>query len=59
MKTLIGYLKQPTTWAGIVSIATAFGITVSPELASAIGATGASAAGLLLVVFDENKTDGK
>jgi hypothetical protein len=59
METLIGYLKMPTTWAGIITIVTSFGVTVSPELASAIGATGAATAGLLLVIFNENKSDDK
>ncbi len=31
MKIIIEYLKQESTWRGLIAIATAFGITVSPE----------------------------
>lgn len=55
MAKIFKRLIQPTTLAGIASIMTAFGVTVSPELASAIGAVGASVTGLFLVWFDEDK----
>ena len=57
MDKLFDYLKQPTTWAGITSIIAAFGITISPELATEIASTGAAVAGLLLVIFNENKSE--
>jgi hypothetical protein len=55
MEKLFGYLKQPTTWAGITSIIAAFGVSISPELATEIASAGAAVAGLLLVVFNEDK----
>jgi hypothetical protein len=55
METLFDYLKQPTTWAGITTILTAFGVTISPELTAEIASAGAAVAGLLLVLFNENK----
>lgn len=55
METLIGYLKQPTTWAGITAIVTAFGVNISPELAKEITTFGSALAGLLLVIFNEDK----
>lgn len=55
METLLNYLKQPTTWAGIAAIVTAFGVNLSPELTSEITTVGASIAGLLMVIFNENK----
>jgi hypothetical protein len=47
MKTILEYLKQESTWRGIIAIATAFGITVSPEQAGAITAAGLAAIGLI------------
>lgn len=55
METLINYLKQPTTWAGLVAIATSLGVSISPALSAEIASAGAAVAGLLLVVFNENK----
>lgn len=57
MDTLFNYLRQPTTWAGVTSIIAAFGVTISPELAAEIATAGAALAGLLLVIFNENKDD--
>ena len=57
METLFNYLKQPTTWAGLTTILTAFGVTMSPELAAEIASAGAALAGVLLVIFNENKDD--
>jgi hypothetical protein len=47
MKIIIEYLKQESTWRGIISIATAFGITLSPDQTSAIIAAGLAAIGLI------------
>lgn len=55
MNTIFNYLKQPTTWAGLTSILAAFGVTISPELSVEIASAGAAVAGLLLVIFNENK----
>lgn len=60
MKALVkifDYLKQPTTWAGITSIIAAFGVTMSPEMATEIATAGAAVAGLCLVIFNEKKED--
>ncbi|MEM8936031.1 MAG: hypothetical protein AAGC77_06460 [Pseudomonadota bacterium] len=57
MGTIINYLTQPTTWAGIVAVVSAFGVTLSPEIAAEIGSAGAAVAGLLLVIFNERKSD--
>ena len=45
-------LREPSSWRGIVWILTAFGIVITPELAAAIGAAGASIAGLIGVLTD-------
>ena len=55
MTTIIKFLKQKTTWAGLVSLLTGFGVVIKPDLASAIIATGMSVAGLAFVLFDEDK----
>lgn len=44
---ICGRLREPSSWRGIVWILTAFGVAISPELAAAIGAAGASIAGLI------------
>jgi len=47
MKTILEYLKSESTWRGLIAIATAFGITLSPEQAGAITAAGLAAIGLI------------
>ena len=55
MKAIFKQLKQPTTWAGFTTIIAAFGINLSPELTTEIASAGAAIAGLLLVIFNEEK----
>jgi hypothetical protein len=47
MKTILDYLKQESTWRGIIAIATAFGIKLAPEQAESIIAGGLAAIGLI------------
>jgi hypothetical protein len=47
MKTILEYLKQESTWRGIIGIATAFGIKLAPEQAESIIAAGLAAIGLI------------
>lgn len=47
MKTILEYLKQESTWRGIIAIATAFGIQLAPEQAESIIAAGLAAIGLI------------
>lgn len=49
MNTIITYLKTESTWRGIIAIATALGVTLSPEQANAIIAAGLAAVGLINV----------
>ena len=44
---LTARLKEPTTWRGIVLLATGAGIGVSPEQSDAIVALGLAIAGLI------------
>lgn len=55
METLIKYLKQSSTWMGLVGIASGFGLTISPELATQIAAAGVALVGLIAVIVDEDK----
>lgn len=51
MKTyVLERLKEPSTWRGIVLLATALGIPVAPALATAITTFGLGLAGLIGVV---------
>jgi hypothetical protein len=47
MKTVIEYLKQESTWRGLIAIATAFGVVFSPEQANAIIAAGLATIGVI------------
>ncbi len=47
---LFARLSERSTWLGIVGVATAAGITLSPELIESIIALGIAAAGLIAVV---------
>ena len=54
MKTyLINRLREPSTWRGIVLLATALGVPLHPELQEAIIATGLATAGLIGVVTQD------
>jgi len=47
IKTILEYLKQESTWRGIIGIATAFGIKLAPEQAESIIAGGLALIGLI------------
>jgi hypothetical protein len=55
LDTIINYLNQQSTWKGIISIATAAGVTVSPDLSTQIIALGLSVIGVINVLRDEKK----
>lgn len=48
-------LKEPTTWAGIVTLLGVLGFAVSPELIQAISAAVASIIGVILVISKQRK----
>ncbi len=50
MNWIIERLQEPSTWRGLTMLATAAGVTISPELMPHIVATGTAVAGLLGVV---------
>lgn len=55
MDTLFKYLRQPTTWAGLISIVTALGLSISPELAAEITSAGIGLVGIIAIVVNEDK----
>lgn len=50
IKYFIERAQEPSTWRGIVMLATATGVGIAPELANAIITFGVGLAGLLGVV---------
>ena len=44
---LLQRLAEKTTWYGLTALLTAAGITVAPDVANAVTATGVSIAGLI------------
>ena len=53
MKYILDRLKEPSSWRGLVMIATAFGVTVNPDLLTAIVATGTGLAGIIGFAFKD------
>lgn len=47
----IEQLKQPSTWRGMVMLATSVGLAVEPQLADKIIVAGTGVAGLIGVMF--------
>jgi len=44
---LLGYLKQESTWRGIIQIATAAGVALNPAQAAALIAIGTALVGVI------------
>lgn len=53
MKYIGERLKEPSTWRGLLMIATVFGANINPEMANAIVTVGASAVGAVGVLAKE------
>lgn len=53
--TIFNYLGQQSTWKGVIGLATAAGITLSPELSAQIAAVGMGVIGLINVIRNEKK----
>ena len=47
MNYIVDRLKEPSSWRGLVMIATAFGVTVNPDLLPSIIAVGTGLAGFI------------
>ena len=53
MKYILERLKEPSSWRGLVLIATAFGVTLNPDLVSSIIAVGTGLAGVIGFAFKD------
>ena len=53
METLIARLKEVSTWQGIISVVTGFGVAMSPELSDGIIGIGVAVFGLVSVIWKE------
>lgn len=53
MKYIVDRLKEPSSWRGLVMLATAFGVTVTPDLVTSIVAAGTGLAGIIGFAFKD------
>lgn len=56
MDTIITYLSQQSTWKGLIGLATAAGVMLSPDMSAAIIAAGMALVGVINVLRNEKKT---
>jgi hypothetical protein len=54
MNYLLDRLKEPSTWSGLVLLATTFGLQVSPDQSEAVISVGLLCAGII-GVFTQDK----
>jgi hypothetical protein len=52
-KYIINQLKQPSTWRGLVLIATSAGVAITPQMGEAIVAGGLALAGIIGAVVPD------
>ena len=50
---IIARLKEPTTWIGLISFATAAGVHLAPELQESLITAGVALGGTLAIVLRE------
>lgn len=53
MPKLLEYLRQPSTWRGLIGIAAAFGVALSPEQSAAIVTVAVALVGVVEVFRNE------
>ena len=58
MKYILDRLSEPSTWRGIISMLTALGVKLRPDLAEAIISGGLSAMGLINILRKEKDAAG-
>ena len=55
LKFALDRLDEPSTWRGLVAIATALGVQLSPDLQAAIISAGMAVIGLIAVLTADKK----
>ena len=55
VKIIVSKLREKTTWAGLLSLAVAAGLQMSPEVSQAVSNAGMALSGLILVLINEKK----
>ena len=58
MKYILDRLSEPSTWRGIISMLTALGVKLRPDLTEAIISGGLSAMGLINIIRKEKDATG-
>ena len=59
MDRVLNFLSQQSTWKGVIGIATAAGVVISPDMAESITALGMALIGVINVFRNENKEHNK
>lgn len=57
LKKIFEYLLHASTWKGLIAVATAAGVAISPELADKIIAAGMACVGAIQIFIDDRKKD--
>lgn len=55
VKIIVSKFREKTTWAGLLSLAVAAGLQMSPEVSQAVSNAGMALSGLILVLINEKK----
>lgn len=55
MKIILSKLREKSTWLGLVTILTAFGVPLAPEMSNVVGELVQAAAGVALVAITPKK----
>jgi hypothetical protein len=51
MKTILSKLREKSTWFGLITLLTAFGVPLPPETAQVVGELVQAAAGVALIAI--------
>jgi len=57
MSIILDKLKEPSTWKGLLLLATICGVSIKPELQEAIIAAGTAIIGVIWVMQNESRAD--
>lgn len=57
MNYIVNRLKERSTWLGITTVVTTFGVSINPELSEAIISAGVAIAGLVSVIWPDKEVN--